>query len=284
MSKKISGKKVVELASKIKMEPSEEFINEMKKEFEKNSDGLTGMDAKKEVWPMSKKIILAAGIFCIVLILGTVIKINSGSKTVSADEGYSFVNYDLNSTVEVSGEFAENQNRSSEMHSLFIQSLPYNGKYKAAEATGSYTVDMIGADQFPDYYAGCYINVEGKLIVQIKDSYYKKNYRSCDWYKELEETMKSSDFACHPVKYNYTELVNGMSDITGGKLAEKLKKEGIEMGSENGFAIVGIGLNDYLNCIEIEIRREEMADRIKEIIDDGRYSIVVSGDAVLRDD
>ncbi len=77
-------------------------------------------------------------------------------------------------------------------------------------------------------------------------------------------------------------LVNGMSDITSGKLAEKLKNEGIEIGSENGFAIVGIGLNDYLNSIEIEIRCEETEDRIKEIIIDGRYSIIVSGDGVMR--
>ena len=273
MSKKISNRKVIELASRMKVEPSENFIDGIKKEFEENSEGMSEKNIYKEVWPMSKKIAIAAGAFCIAVVLGIIIKINGNSKTVSADEGYSFVQYDANSTTEVTDEFSENQNESLEMYTAFFENLPYKGKYKAAEATGSYTVDSISADQFPDYYAGCYINEDGKLIIQIKDSYYEKKYRSCDWYEELAEMMKSNDFACRPVKYNYTELINGMSDITEGELAEKLKKESIEMGSETSFEIVAIGINDYLNCIEIKIVGKEMVDRIKEIVNDEMYTV-----------
>jgi hypothetical protein len=74
-----------------------------------------------------------------------------------------------------------------------------------------------------------------------------------------------------------------MSDITEGSLSKKLKKEGIEMGSETEYDIVGIGLNDYLNCIEIEIRREEMTGKIKEIVNNEMYTIVVVGDVVVMD-
>jgi hypothetical protein len=235
------------------------------------------------VWLISKKIALVASAVCIALLLGIIIKMNGDSKTVLADEGYSFVKYEVNSETVVSNEFAENQIKSAEMHTLFLKSLPYRGSYKASEAIGKYTVDLIGAEQFPDYYAGCYINEDGKMIVQIKESYYEKNYQGCAWYKELAEMMKSNDFACHPVKYNYTELINGMSDITEGSLSKKLKKEGIEMGSETEYDIVGIGLNDYLNCIEIEIRREEMAGKIKEIVNNEMYTIVVVGDVVVMD-
>lgn len=283
MSKNISNKKVIELASRVNIEPSENFITEIKKEFEKNSDVLMEKAALKKEFSMSKKIALAASAFCIALVLGIIIKTNSDSTTASADEGYSFVKYEANSTTDVSDEFAENQIKSAEMLTSFLKNLPYKGRYKASEAAGTYTVDLISADQFPDYYAGSYINEDGKLIVQIKESYYEKKYRRCDWYKELAEMMKSNDFACHPVKYNYTELINGMSDITQGDLSERLKKDGIEIGSETESDIAGVGLNDYLNCIEIEVRREEKADMIKEIVNNEMYSIVVVGDVVVRD-
>ena len=156
----------------------------------------------------------------------------------------------------------------------FYKAIPYNGAFKAQSSTGEYTVDGYYADQFPDYYGGNFTNIDGKLIIQIQEDYYKDDYRTCDWYKELVEMLGSEDFYCHPVKYNYTALINGMSDICFGKKAKALKEAGIEW--------VTAGFSEYGNHIGVALKNADDLKKARKILDSDLFSVTVH-EGVVQD-
>lgn len=92
-------------------------------------------------------------------------------------------------------------------------------------------------------------------------------FRECDWYEELVELLGSEDFGCRPVKYNYTELMNGMSDIIWGSLGQTIKDLGVE--------VSGVLLDDYRNGIIIRVRTEEDALKIQPMLPGDMYRIEV---------
>ena len=225
---------------------------------------------------MKKRILISAGAACALLVMGVCLVLFFGNNNKAYADYYSYEQFDLNMTAEVSAEFIENQNRANKMFSQFVmEKLPYQGKYKAPAATGEYTVDGNRADAYPDYFGGTYINVDGKLIVTIKDTYFEKRYREADWYKELAKMLGSEDFACRPVKYNYTELVNGMSDMAFGSLGKAIKEAGVE--------VVGFGVNDYSNGIVIDVKTEEDAAIVKSIATSDMFITAVVGDVEITD-
>lgn len=178
-----------------------------------------------------------------------------------------FYSMELNTSVDTTKKFDENCKKVYQMTDRFLKSLPYSGKYPAGKATGQYTIDTIPADGYPDYYAGKYINVDGKLIILIKESYFKEKYRKCDWYKELTEMLGSEDFGCRPAKYNYTELINGMSDYAWGFLGQTMKDLGIESS--------GAGLSDYENRICIRVKTEEDEQKVQTLLPNDMYQTEV---------
>ena len=271
MSKRISKKEVFAIISQADIKPSDELVAEIRNRYENDPDIFTDVPAcRKEDGFMKKRILISAGAVCALLVMGVCLVLFLGNNNKAYADYYSYEQYDLNTTTEVSEEFIENQNQANRMFTRFVmEELPYQGKYKAPAATGEYTVDGNRADAYPDYFGGNYINVDGKLIVTIKDTYFDKRYRESDWYKELAKMLGSEDFACRPVKYNYTELVNGMSDVVFGSFSEMIKETGVE--------VVGIGLNDYKNQIVIDVQTEEDAEKINSVITTDLYSTEVVG-------
>jgi len=85
----------------------------------------------------------------------------------------------------------------------------------------------VRAESFPPYYAGNYINTEGHLVVQIAEAFYSPDYKESDWYQEFVDIVGSENFYCHPVKYSFSELVNAISAVTIGNLAEEFRKSPI---------------------------------------------------------
>lgn len=164
-------------------------------------------------------------------------------------------------------EFGKNCEKSYQMMDALSKSLPYSGKYSVVRATDEYTEDVIPVDGYPDYYAGKYINVDGKLIILIKENYFKEKYRKCDWYKELVEVLGSEDFGCRPVKYNYTELMNGMSDYVWGSLGRAIKDMGVESS--------GAVLEEYENIIGIRVKTEADAQKVQGLFSNDMYRTVV---------
>lgn len=272
MSKRISKKEVFAIISQADIKPSDELVAEIRNKYENDPDIFTDVTAcRKEDGFMKKRILISAGAVCALLVMGVCLVLFLGNNNKAYADYYSYEQFDLNTTAEVSAEFVENQNQANRMFTRFVmEKLPYQGKYKAPAATGEYTVDGNRADAYPDYFGGNYINVDGKLIVTIKDTYFDKRYRESDWYKELANMLGSEDFACRPVKYNYTELVNGMSDMVFGSLGKTIKDAGVE--------VVGVGLNDYENRIVIEVKTEEDAAIVKSIATSDMYTIEVVGD------
>lgn len=272
MSKRISKKEVFAIISQADIKPSDELVAEIRNKYENDPDIFTDVPAcRKEEGFMKKRILISAGAVCALLVMGVCLVLFLGNNNKAYADYYSYEQFDLNTTAEVSAEFVENQNQANRMFTRFVmEKLPYQGKYKAPAATGEYTVDGNRADAYPDYFGGNYINVDGKLIVTIKDTYFDKRYRESDWYKELANMLGSEDFACRPVKYNYTELVNGMSDMVFGSLGKTIKDAGVE--------VVGVGLNDYENRIVIEVKTEEDAAIVKSIATSDMYTVEVVGD------
>lgn len=272
MSEKFTKRRIVELAEKLNLDPSTDLTSKIEEDAETYSVmSRRTRNSNKEDNPMKKRILISAGAACALLVMGVCLALFFGNNNKAYADYYSYEQFDLNMTAEVSAEFIENQNRANKMFSQFVmEKLPYQGKYKAPAATGEYTVDGNRADAYPDYFGGTYINVDGKLIVTIKDTYFEKRYREADWYKELAKMLGSEDFACRPVKYNYTELVNGMSDMVFGSLRKTIKDAGVE--------VVGVGLNDYENRIVIEVKTEEDAAIVKSIATSDMYTVEVVGD------
>lgn len=272
MSEKFTKRRIVELAEKLNLDPSTDLTSKIEEDAETYSVmSRRTRNSNKEDNPMKKRILISAGAACALLVMGVCLALFFGNNNKAYADYYSYEQFDLNMTAEVSAEFIENQNRANKMFSQFVmEKLPYQGKYKAPAATGEYTVDGNRADAYPDYFGGTYINVDGKLIVTIKDTYFEKRYREADWYKELAKMLGSEDFACRPVKYNYTELVNGMSDMVFGSLGKTIKDAGVE--------VVGVGLNDYENRIVIEVKTEEDAAIVKSIATSDMYTVEVVGD------
>ena len=272
MSEKFTKRRIVELAEKLNLEPSTDLTSKIEEDAETYSVmSRRTRNSNKEDNPMKKRILISAGAACALLVMGVCLALFFGNNNKAYADYYSYEQFDLNMTAEVSAEFVENQNQANRMFTRFVmEKLPYQGKYKAPAATGEYTVDGNRADAYPDYFGGNYINVDGKLIVTIKDTYFDKRYRESDWYKELAKMLGSEDFACRPVKYNYTELVNGMSDMVFGSLGKTIKDAGVE--------VVGVGVNDYENRIVIEVKTEEDAAIVKSIATSDMYTVEVVGD------
>jgi len=277
MSEKFTKRRIVELAEKLNLDPSTDLTSKIEEDAETYSVmSRRTRNSNKEDNPMKKRILISAGAACALLVMGVCLVLFFGNNNKAYADYYSYEQFDLNMTAEVSAEFIENQNRANKMFSQFVmEKLPYQGKYKAPAATGEYTVDGNRADAYPDYFGGTYINVDGKLIVTIKDTYFEKRYREADWYKELAKMLGSEDFACRPVKYNYTELVNGMSDMAFGSLGKAIKEAGVE--------VVGFGVNDYSNGIVIDVKTEEDAAIVKSIATSDMFITAVVGDVEITD-
>lgn len=277
MSEKFTKRRIVELAEKLNLDPSTDLTSKIEEDAETYSVmSRRTRNSYKEDNSMKKRILITAGAACALLVMGVCLVLFFGNNNKAYADYYSYEQFDLNMTAEVSAEFIENQNKANKMFSQFVmEKLPYQGKYKAPAATGEYTVDGNRADAYPDYFGGTYINVDGKLIVTIKDTYFEKRYREADWYKELAKMLGSEDFACRPVKYNYTELVNGMSDMAFGSLGKAIKEAGVE--------VVGFGVNDYSNGIVIDVKTEEDAAIVKSIATSDMFITAVVGDVEITD-
>ena len=215
-----------------------------------------------------KRKFVYVSVVCAILLLAAVwLGMGIIQRNRAYDRTYSF---ELNTSADTTKEFNKNCKKSYQMTDNLLKNLPYSGKYPAGKATGKYTVDTIPADGYPDYFAGKYINVDGKLIILIKENYFEKKYRKCDWYKELAGLLGSEDFGCRPVKYNYTELINGMSDYVWGLLGQEIKSHGIELS--------GAGLDDYGNRICIRVKTEEDAQIVQRMFPNDMYKTVVVGE------
>ena len=161
--------------------------------------------------------------------------------------------------------FIDNQNVANGITDRFFE---YLRKDKGTTHNDSvYTVNGIRAEDFPTYFAGTYINEEGKLVVQITDTYYSSNYKDSEWYKEFTEIAQSEAFYCHPVKYSYSELVNAISEVTLGDLAKHFKTKGVSISIAY--------IDDYRNQVIVGFRNQVDYDAVIDELDSDIYSVQI---------
>ena len=189
-------------------------------------------------------------------------------KTMKAEAEYSLERlFGDNAT----DKFDENNKKSLVLLKNFRQYLPYQGKYKPEKPIGDCKMDSLLADDYPAYYAGYYFNVDGQLVVMIKESYFKKKYRKCDWYKELVKMFASEDFTCCSRKYSYPDLINAMSDVSpNGSMTKLLNNAGVEHW--------GYGIDNYENRVDLRFGTEDDAEKAQSVIRSDIYNIYVSGE------
>ncbi|MCR5531312.1 MAG: S1 family peptidase [Lachnospiraceae bacterium] len=164
--------------------------------------------------------------------------------------------------------FEDNQQLSIGVVTDFFDYL--NNTYGTVVDDSVYTVNGVSAGSFPSYYAGAYINTEGRLIIQVVEEYYTPNYRNSSWYQDFVRIVGSEEFFCHPVKYSYSELIEAISEVSMGNLSQQLSSLGIVIGSA--------AINDYKNVIEIRVRSQNDSMIVASCIDSDIYEITIVED------
>ncbi|MCR5531313.1 MAG: hypothetical protein K6F26_05620 [Lachnospiraceae bacterium] len=265
MSEKITKRRIVELTRKIEIKTSDEFEKSIKSVIMQSPEAF--QDKPKR----TNKILKLAFATSAILVFAIFLRYSLFPRKAYADY-YSLEKYDERKNVSLnpSTEFSKNQEKSCEMFGRFLKELPYSGKYSVENSAGDYSVYGHSADAFPDYYGGEYINVDGKLIVAIKESYFKEKYRKCEWYKELARVFNCEDFGCRPVKYNYAELMSAAAKICKEDVVQKFKEAGINN--------MTIGIDNYSNQVVISVESEEDKRIIQPFCEDDIYRIEVVGE------
>ena len=167
--------------------------------------------------------------------------------------------------------FFDNQREANEITDKFFKSLSRKNGW--TEDPAAYTVNGLYADAFPLYYAGTYINVEGKLVLQITEDYYSENYKESEWYSEFIEIVGNENFYCNPVTYSYSTLINAMTDIVMGDIHNDFQDAGV--------IITGAGINDYKNQIDVYVKTQKDYDYAIDRLDSELYSVEIM-DCVLK--
>ncbi len=197
----------------------------------------------------------------VVIAIGS--KMKTSKKTAEADDGLIF---ELNTCCEnLSDEFKNNQEIANGIYSrLFDQLIELHG---TAMDDSVYTVNGVRAEYFPPYFGGAYINIEGKLIVQIVEEYYSSDYRESEWYRSFIEMVGREEFYCHPVRYSYSELIEAISEVSMGSLSEAFSDLGIVNHSAS--------IDDYRNQIEICVYSQDEYILVTDLLDSDIYYVTI---------
>lgn len=162
-------------------------------------------------------------------------------------------------------DFGVNQHEANKAYTRFFEYLREH--YGTTPDEDVYTVNGVCAEAFPAYYGGAYINTEGRLVVQIVNSFYSDDFKNSVWYKEFAAIVGSENFYCHPVEHSYAELVDAISTISLGAFSSEF--------SAAGFSIVEAGINDYENVVEVGVGSKEAYDFFVETTQKDIYSVSV---------
>lgn len=206
------------------------------------------------------------GVFSLLFVTMLVVVVRETKQTAIAEEDFPL---EVNTKKEnLPDGFFENQREANEIIGRLYEYLrTANG---AINDPSTCTDTGVRSDRFPPYYAGAYINVEGKLVVQIAEDYYSSDYRNTVWYQEFVGIVESDNFYCHAVKYSYTELLDALWDISRGGLSEELASYGV--------AIVDAAPDVYINRVTVHLESQEAYDTVINLLQRDIYVVSVAED------
>ena len=215
---------------------------------------------------MLKKRLRVLGVISLLVMVLLLVIVKGTKETATAEEEFPLA---LNMEKEnLPDGFFENQREANETIGRLYEYLrntygPTNDPSVCAD-TG------VQSNWFPPYFAGAYINVEGKLVVQIAEDYYSSDYRNTVWYQEFVGIVDSENFYCHAVKYSYTELLDALWDISRGGLSEELASYGV--------AIVDAAPDVYINRVTVHLESQEAYDTVINLLQRDIYVVSVAED------
>lgn len=184
---------------------------------------------------MSKKVFVFLFVFVLCL-----------SLVVSSYELGDSYKLQVNSSTSTDTKFEVNSTIAVEAHEKL---LSYFKERDAAKINSSqefvYTVEGIPISGYPKYYAGDYINKDGKLVVLLTDDYsgslFWSNRKTSEIKSEIQEITGVNDIIYDYVEYSIFELAN----------LKKAIYDYITSGSENKFNITGSELDVLNNCVNV---------------------------------
>ena len=188
-------------------------------------------------------------VFLLVVIL---FLMTNGMAVSSDNHDAQLQKYERNCGLDLTPEFIANQADALELHrqllSAFSAETPVSQKSSALTYSGLY------AEQYPEEYAGAYINSDGNLVVLVTN-------RTNDSSGILETTLasRSSDVEYRVVEYSYGELLNIMN-IAYPFLGT----------TEFGFELLSTSIDDYNNCVVVTLREldDNAIDHFKQTVSD----------------
>lgn len=124
------------------------------------------------------------------------------------------------------------------MMNAFYENQPDSKKIYSEDR---YTVNGISAEEFPDSFAGAYINSNSDLVVLVSENKTKNINDLSSAQSEILKAANSEDVIFISAKYSYRELVSLMDDIY------QYLKSG--RNGTDGFEIVDFSIDDFNNCV-----------------------------------
>lgn len=141
----------------------------------------------------------------------TALSLVIGSSAFAAEDSRSFR---INSETEMSQTALEKENEANEAYTNMLDSFRNSGASKlsvqseyAEKQQSGYTVDGIPAEDFPDYYAGAYINQNHELVVLVTDN-------AASVRRMAKAQAQGSNLNFREAVHSYADLVRCMDEIT----------------------------------------------------------------------
>ena len=188
-------------------------------------------------------------VFLLVVIL---FLMTNGMAVSSDNDDAQLQKYELNYGLDLTPEFITNQADALELHRQLLSA--FSAETPVSQKSSELTYSGLYAEQYPEEYAGAYINSDGNLVVLVTN-------RTNDSSGILETTLasRSSDVEYRVVEYSYGELLNIMN-IAYPFLGT----------TEFGFELLSTSIDDYNNCVVVTLREldDNAIDHFKQTVSD----------------
>ena len=150
-----------------------------------------------------------------------------------------------------------------------IQEQAYADYLELLKSLNVSTTRSISATDFPEYYGGCYVNDEGKLVVLVKEG-------ESEPIRQLSQATRSSSMIYETCQYSFNELQQVVEEIRQKALA----------GNEFLFKNVSLyGISEKDNIVEVGLlyNTPSVVQEFKNKISDSpKIKFINSGKLVLN--
>lgn len=162
---------------------------------------------------------------------------------------FSGAKYRVNTSINTSEKFKANSSAATAAHTKLKDAFRESDMKRRGENDGfRYTVSMITAEGYPEYYAGEYINTEGNLVVLLTEEYSGgllwDDAKAREAKAEVRKLSGLNDIIFGTAKYSLRELIGTMEYVYNFRTTLKEKTE---------YQIIGTGLDTYENSVNVYI-------------------------------